>query len=322
MATVLGWILIGERMQLIQILSDVGAGKRGSHEGVKWLSQRSDTVFEREVIFENHLSSDFITPPAKYIDNLTAFFHQCLSPLSQHFQLSSFPFILSGDHANAIGTISALCHTFPDKRIGVIWIDAHADLHTPYTTPSGNLHGMSLAALTRQDNQTWSKHLLSDEIIQYWQQLKQLAPQSKGILPGDLCFLGLRDCEPEEIALLNQFNIPYFSVEKIREMGIEQVLTQVKQQFDDVDMVYLSFDVDALDADLLSATGTPVKGGFTEQEVKWLLSELLHLPSLAVFELTEFNPTLSSDTSQYERVGRLFRRALRLIEKREMKKAV
>lgn len=75
MATVLGWILIGERMQLIQILSDVGAGKRGSHEGVKWLSQRSDTVFEREVIFENHLSSDFITPPAKYIDNLTAFFH-------------------------------------------------------------------------------------------------------------------------------------------------------------------------------------------------------------------------------------------------------
>ncbi|QIM62389.1 hypothetical protein A1D29_03240 [Pasteurellaceae bacterium Orientalotternb1] len=309
-------------MQLIQILSDVGAGKRGSHEGVKWLSQRSDAVFERNVIFENNLPSDFTTPPAKYIDNLTAFFHQFLPLLSQCFQSSSFPVILSGDHANAIGTISALCHAFSDKRIGVIWIDAHTDLHTPYTTPSGNLHGMSLAALTRQDNKPFSKHSLSDKIGQYWQQLKQLAPQSKGILPNDLCFLGVRDCEPEEVALLNQFHIPYFSVEKIREMGIEQVLTQVKQQFDDVDLVYLSFDVDALDADLLSATGTPVKGGFTEQEVNWLLRELLHLPSLAVFELTEFNPTLSSDTIQYERVGRLFKSALMQIEKREMKKAV
>ncbi|MDO4697983.1 MAG: arginase [Pasteurellaceae bacterium] len=303
-----------QTVNIVQILSDVGAGKRGTHLGVQWLCEQANLISPPEYIFVNQADSPFCQPPAKYIDNLTAFFQRFLQPLSEIYQQPAFPVILSGDHSNAIGTISALCHAYPDKRIGVIWIDAHADLHTPYTTPSGNIHGMTLAALIREDNQENAKQIVPVEVADYWQKLKQLAPQSAGILPQDLCFLGLRDYEPEERALLERWQIPHYSSEKMRQLGIEQVLHQVKTQFADLDMVYVSFDIDSLDSDLLSATGTPVAQGFSESELAEILAILLDLPNLAVFELTEFNPTLSADTAQYEMIYRLFDKALKQLQ--------
>ncbi|MGX2956758.1 arginase [Ursidibacter arcticus] len=303
-----------QTINIIQILSDIGAGKRGSHEGVKWLCERHS--IQPSTIFENHSDSKYLTPPAKYIDNLTAFFQQFIPTLTQYYQQPEFPVILTGDHSNAIGTLSALCNAYPKQRIGVIWIDAHADLHTPYTTPSGNIHGMSLAALLRQDNLSQQIHTLTPEVEYYWQHLKQLAPTSRGILPQDICFLGLRDFESQELALIEELSIPYYSTQKMRELGFEKVLTQVKQQFADVDLLYVSFDVDALDSGLISATGTPVSEGFTEIEIATLLEQLLALPNLSVFEITEFNPTLSKNAEEYEMVYRLFRQALAQIEKR------
>ncbi|MGX2949764.1 arginase [Ursidibacter sp. B-7004-1] len=303
-----------QTINIIQILSDIGAGKRGSHEGVKWLCERHS--IQPVAMFENHSDSKHLTPPAKYIDNLTAFFQQFIPTLTQYYQQPEFPVILTGDHSNAVGTLSALCNAYPNKRIGIIWIDAHADLHTPYTTPSGNIHGMSLAALLRQDNLSQQIHTLTPEVESYWQHLKQLAPTAQGILPKDICFLGLRDFEPQEQALIEELSIPYYSTQKIRELGFEKVLTQVKQQFADVDLLYVSFDVDALDANLISATGTPVSEGFTETEMTVLLEQLLALPNLSVFEITEFNPTLSENAEEYEMVYRLFRQALAQIQKR------
>ncbi|MGX2966672.1 arginase [Ursidibacter sp. B-7004-1] len=303
-----------QTINIIQILSDIGAGKRGSHEGVKWLCERHS--IQPVAMFENHSDSKHLTPPAKYIDNLTAFFQQFIPTLTQYYQQPEFPVILTGDHSNAVGTLSALCNAYPNKRIGIIWIDAHADLHTPYTTPSGNIHGMSLAALLRQDNLSQQIHTLTPEVESYWQHLKQLAPTARGILPKDICFLGLRDFEPQEQALIEELSIPYYSTQKMRELGFEKVLTQVKQQFADVDLLYVSFDVDALDAGLISATGTPVSEGFTETEMTVLLEQLLDLPNLSVFEITEFNPTLSENAEEYEMVYRLFRQALAQIQKR------
>lgn len=304
-------------MQFIQVLSDLGAGKRGSHHGVKWLCERHAIDKKLSLVFHNNYPSQILQPPAKYIDSLSAFFYDLLPSLSQQFQQPSFPVILSGDHSNAIGIISALCHAYPEKRIGVIWVDAHADLHTPYTTPSGNIHGMSLAALLRDDNLVNQHNAVSDEVKAYWQQLKNLAPNAKGIAPQDLCFLGVRELESEEIALLTQYEIPSFSVEQMREIGIEQVLAKVKQQFADVDLIYLSFDVDSLDSSLLLATGTPVAQGFNEEELHKVLAALIALPNLKAFELTEFNPTLCADNTQHERVYRLFAGALAEIAKRK-----
>lgn len=310
----------GKTMQsihFIQILSDIGAGKRGSHEGVKWLMQRHQ--LSQTTVFENHSETEFLQKPAKYIDNLQQFFQALLPRLSNIYKNEPFPLLLSGDHSNAIGTISALCKAYPEHRIGVVWIDAHADLHTPYTTPSGNLHGMSLAALIREDNQECALHSVNQNAQEHWQALKQLAPQSQGILPQDICFLGLRDYEPPEAALLERFNIPRFSSKQIRELGFESVFEAMKKQFNQVDMLYVSLDVDSLDSRLLDATGTPVIDGFTEQEVSSLLAHLLAHPKLAAFEITEFNPTLSPETKQYELVARLLAEVVTHIKNRPIK---
>lgn len=308
-----------QSIHFIQILSDIGAGKRGSHEGVKWLTEQHS--IDSFTCFENHADSTLLAPPAKYIDNLAAFFRQFTPPLVELFRQSSFPIILSGDHSNAIGTISALCHAYPNKRIGVIWIDAHADLHTPYTTPSGNLHGMSLAALIRQDNQACAKHHVNSELAGYWQQLKQLAPDSIGIQPQDICFLGLRDYEEQEAALIARHNIPHYSTAEMRNLGFEAVFNRLEAQFNEVDLVYVSFDVDSLDSALLTATGTPVADGFSEQELNDILSRVLALPHLAAFEITEFNPTLSTDHHQHALISRLFGQALAQIQQRYCKKS-
>lgn len=299
-----------QAIQFIQVLSGIGAGKLGSDEGARWLSKRHQLS---TLPFENQVESQYLTPPAKYIDNLTAFFKQFSPTLQKVYQSTHFPVILSGDHSNAIGIISALLATYPEKRVGIIWIDAHADLHTPYTTPSGNLHGMSLAALIREDNQACAEHIVSQDRAEYWQQLKNLAASSKGIAAADICFLGLRDYEPAEEALLERYKIPHYSSNRMRELSFEQVFAEVRKQFADVDLVYVSFDVDSLDSDLFNATGTPVNQGFSEQELAEILDEVLALPKLCAFEITEFNPSLSDETEQYELISRLFAHATQRI---------
>ena len=100
-----------------------------------------------------------------------------------------FPFMLSGDHSSAVGTISGIKAANPSSRIGVIWIDAHADLHSPFTTPSGNVHGMTLMALLNQDNYNRRLHELDHLTSQQWDKLKKLDSISPKIhvmtcLPG------------------------------------------------------------------------------------------------------------------------------------------
>lgn len=303
-----------QAIQFIEVLSGIGAGKLGSEDGVKWLTKQQQ--LSPLLTFENQVESQFLTPPAKYIDNLTAFFQGFSQPLQAVYQSADFPVILSGDHSNAIGTVSAFLSANPDKHVGIIWIDAHADLHTPYTTPSGNLHGMSLAALIREDNQACAEHYVGEMQTAYWNGLKNLTSHTKGILPKDICFLGLRDYEPAEAALLEKYDISHYSTQKMREVGFDAVFEAVNAQFAEVDLLYVSFDVDSLDSALLNATGTPVEQGFTEKELAEILEAVLALPNLAVFELTEFNPNLSEDTAQYALVSRLFALAVARISQK------
>ena len=85
-----------------------------------------------------------------------------------------FPLVLSGDHSSALGTMAGLKRAYPTQKIGVIWIDAHADLHSPYSTPSGNIHGMPLAAALANDNRTDQRNLVEGQILKDWDELKSL----------------------------------------------------------------------------------------------------------------------------------------------------
>ncbi|MBF0784571.1 arginase family protein [Muribacter muris] len=300
-------------MKFIQIRSEIGAGKIGTTAGVDWLWTRYQQEYGETPshCFSLQTVSDYKFAEAKYIDTLCQFFRrQVVPPLSEIIAQAALPIVISGDHSNTIATLSALCRANPDKRIGVVWIDAHCDLHTPFTTPSGNLHGMSLAAVTRQDNLAAQSRQPSEMVQGLWQQLKKLAPESCGIQLSDLCFLGLRSYEAAEKALLSEHSIPHFSVEEIRQIGLDNVLNMVAQQFEAVDLLYVTFDVDALDAELIPCTGTPEPNGFREQEVAQILQAVLGSPKLAMFEITELNPALSVNSQDYERVYRLFKFAV------------
>lgn len=293
-------------LHFVHILSDIGAGKLGTTEGVKRISDRFALTEKSHSQYALQDYSPTAFKDAKHIDKLTAFFQDFSSSLTKQFQQAEFPVVISGDHSNAAGVISAFCNAYPEKRVGVLWIDAHADLHTPYTTPSGNIHGMSLSVPTAQDNTECQTRQPTSEVVQYWEKLKALTASSKGVLPQDLCFLGLRSYEVPEAELLKRYQMPHFSVLDIREKGMKNVLQQVEQHFSKVDVLYVSFDVDALDASLIPATGTPEPEGFSPLELQQILDFALSLPQTKLFEITEFNPTLDADTHKHEAIYQLF----------------
>ena len=109
-----------------------------------------------------------------------------------------FPLVLSGDHSIGGATISGIKMAKPNSRLGVIWIDAHADLHTPYTTPSGNVHGMPIAIAINEDNMECAVHEVDPETVGYWNQLKNMGNKEPKVLQEDSVCMYLRDHEKEE----------------------------------------------------------------------------------------------------------------------------
>src|SRR5690606_37891944 len=116
-----------------------------------------------------------------------------------------FPIVVGGDHSIAIGSVSGTKMAFPDQRLGVVWIDAHADLHSPWTTPSGSVHGMPLALLMHIDKRGRNRPRVYT--MDTWDRLRKIGVSEHKMTPRDLVFIGLRDYEPEEQAILEEFNI-------------------------------------------------------------------------------------------------------------------
>jgi arginase len=212
----------------------------------------------------------------------------------------SFPIVLSGDHSSAIGTITGLKMAYPDKRIGVIWIDAHADLHSPFTTPSGNVHGMPLAALLGFDNLPFKKNNIDKATSDLWNQLKNLGGINPKVEADDIVFLALRDYEPEEGDLIVKNGIAVYTTQQIRSKGIENTCRKVLADLDSCDYLYISFDVDSLDPSVSKGTGTTAKGGLLEREMATLILGLFRLEEVICFEITEVNPTLDNENTMAE----------------------
>ena len=138
---------------------------------------------------------------AKRIDGLEVVFNSLNEKVSSILGKNQFPLVIAGDHGSAGGTISGIKTAFPGKRLGVVWIDAHADLHTPYTTPSGNVHGMPLATAINEDNIPCKSNEVPKDTMMIWNGLKNLGGAPK-LLPEDLIFIGVRDTEAQEDALM------------------------------------------------------------------------------------------------------------------------
>jgi arginase len=208
---------------------------------------------------------------------------------------NQFPLVISGDHSSALGTMSGIKKHYQEKRMGVVWIDAHADLHSPFTSPSGNIHGMPLAAALNSDNLECKINEVAEDQVDLWDQLKSIGINGAKAIPSDVVFFGLRDTESPEDEFMARNDIRNFTVEETRFRGLETCIHEALDQLKDCDVLYISFDVDSMDCDRISyGTGTPVPRGFDPEEIVEIISKLLLTDRVACLEFVEINPLLDN----------------------------
>jgi arginase len=197
--------------------------------------------------------------------------------------------------------------------LGVIWIDAHADLHTPYTTPSGNMHGMPIATAISEDNLDSKVHDVDDKTIKIWNQLKNIGNLGQKVLPEDVVFISLRDFEKEEKHIIEKYGIKVIPTSEVRRNGAENVSRKVLRYLSDCTDIYVSFDVDSLDSSISKGTGTPVGNGLREREAEDLISKFMQNRKVCCFEITEVNPTLDKENLMAEIAFNILQRSVNIL---------
>ncbi len=288
----------------VKIRSEIAAGTRGSSLGIEAMEiaaiNDKNTLFKDvdsvELADQNHLLHDKIdTPHAIRIEGLKKVLETLMNGVKGELDKGKFPIVLSGDHSNAAGTIAGVKAANPDKRVGVIWVDAHGDLHTPYTTPSGNMHGMPVAISLGADNLKNQINDISEKEKTIWNELKNLGGIQPKIEPSDVVFFAVRDTEEPEDRLGEEHGIKNYKVEEIRYRSIDVCLKEAEESLSHCDVIYISFDVDSMDCDLISyGTGTPVQKGLDEEEAYTILHYFLSLKKTACIEFVEINPLLDN----------------------------
>ena len=289
-------------LKFIKNRSDIGAGTRGSDIGIDAIEiaaiNAGSDYFMRYPFVDLETDNETVYDKVKttFAKRITHVREQCqrVSDMTQQTLTEGyFPVVLSGDHSSALGTISGIKARFPDKRLAVIWIDAHADLHSPYTSPSGNVHGMPLAAALNVDNIEDQVNEVRDQTLAEWERLKNIGTEGAKVTPDNLIFFGVRDTEAPEDHLRERHDIRNYMVHEVRYRGLDVCLDEAIEQLDGCEMIYISFDVDSLDCDLISkGTGTPVSKGFDTLEVKRIINRFLATGKVICLEVCEVNPLL------------------------------
>ncbi|ESO92074.1 hypothetical protein LOTGIDRAFT_204097 [Lottia gigantea] len=188
---------------------------------------------------------------------------------------------LGGDHSMAMGTIHGHAQVEPD--LVVVWVDAHADINTPLTSPSGNIHGMPLSFIVK-------------ELDGYVPTVKGFEWVKPCLSVKDLVYIGLRDVDPGERWIIEKFGIKAFSMQEVDKLGIREVMEQALKAIDPSGTrpIHLSFDVDALDPTITPSTGTPVHGGLSFREGQYIMEELANTGRLNCIDVAEVNPSLGN----------------------------
>jgi arginase len=315
-----------KKTQILGVTSELGAGTRGSSLGLDALQIASLTkdrnFFRRNAehrlkTVNNHLYKKVEEPYAKRLSGIAEMYGRIESEVSQNLLHGHFPVIIAGDHSSAGGTIAGIKKAYPNKRLGVIWVDAHADLHSPYTSPSGNVHGMPLATAIHEDNLECKNNQPEDETIWHWNVMKG---SNQRVKPEDIFFIGVRSTEEPEQALMERHQIPNIQVEEMRKIGAEATAQRALAHLKDCDLLYLSFDVDSMDPSVSEGTGTPVPGGFEVDEVREILLNLVSDQRLCCFEMVEINPLLDlKGNSMAEAAFSIFKPVFEKIQKQHCK---
>ncbi len=311
-----------KNIKLIEVPSEIGAGTRGASLGIAaikiaaldFMSNFFVHFPSEKIPAENNLLFEPISSPyAKRIKGIISMYEKVSTSLVDTIKGGFFPVVLSGDHSIGGATIAGLKMAKPKSKLGVIWIDAHADLHTPYTTPSGNMHGMPLAAAIGEDNNEHAVHNLDAETKKQWDTLKGFGKIQPKVLPEDIVFIGLRDFEKEEKALIDKHGIKVITTNEVRRKGAENIARSVLRYLSDCTDIYVSFDVDSLDSSISKGTGTPVSNGLREREAEDLISKFMQNRKVCCLEVTEVNPTLDKENLMAEIAFNILQRSVNVL---------
>jgi arginase len=184
-----------------------------------------------------------------------------------------FPIVLGGDHSIAVGSVVGCAR---GERSGVVWVDAHGDFNTPGTSPSGNVHGMPLAALCG----------LGDP------RMAGIGGRTPAIRPEDVVLIGIRDLDPQERALMQEAGVNVFTMKEIDRLGLPAIAEQTFERLTGLARVHVSFDADVLDPEIAPGVGTPVPGGLTYREAHLLMELFADWGRVTSLDLVEVNPVL------------------------------
>jgi arginase len=289
------------QIRVIGAPMDLGADRRGVDIGpsaIRYaglsdqLRQMGYTVLDvGNVVIPQPESQPIGNSRVKYLEPIVQVAGELSALVTAALEAGEFPLILGGDHSIALGSISGVARVHKD--VSVIWVDAHGDFNTEETTPSGNIHGMVLAALAGLGQS----------------QLVNFGGWTPKIDASKLVIVGARALDPGEQALLRKHHIHVFTMSEIDEQGMHRVMQQALEITDD-SPIHLSLDLDALDPQEAPGVGTPVRGGLSYREAHLVMEHICDSRRLISMDVVEVNPLLDHKNETASLAVELIRSAL------------
>jgi arginase len=276
-------------LAILGVPLDLGAGRRGVDMGpsalrVAGLNARlaslGYTVEDLGNVAAAQAESVKLgAPTARYLKSIAATCKELATRVEKAAAQGRFPLVLGGDHSVAVGTVNGMAARLERRKqkLGVIWMDAHSDMNTPETSPSGNVHGMPLAAIIGRGPR----------------ELTHLGGRSPAVEPRNVVLVGIRDVDGTEKALVHSSGVRAFTMRDIDERGMRAVMTDaIAFASQGTAAIHLSLDMDGIDPDEAPGVGTPVRGGITYREAHLAMEMLCDSRLLGSMEVVEVNPVL------------------------------
>jgi len=276
-----------EKIRIIGVPMDLGASRRGVDMGpsalrvaglqsrLKQLGRQVEDIGNLQV--RQPEEQPYGEKKARYLDEIAEACKGLADIVKKTLDEDFVPLVLGGDHSIAVGTTAGTAAHFnkDSKRIGVIWLDAHGDMNTPESSPSGNVHGMPLASIMGYGPP----------------ELTKLAGITPMVEPRNVALVGIRDLDSKERRLMKDTGVRVFTMRDIDERGMREVMVEaLRFTTDDTVGVAVSLDMDFVDPTDAPGVGTPVRGGVTYREAHLALEMIADSKSMVSFELVEINP--------------------------------
>jgi arginase len=280
---------MAEKIRIIGVPMDLGASRRGVDMGpsalrVAGLQSRLKQLGRQCEDFGNIAvpqpeEQHYGEKNAKYLGEIAETCKGLAGIVEKTLDEDLFPVVLGGDHSIAAGTAAGVASYFNKrtKRIGMIWLDAHADMNTPESSPSGNIHGMPLAAIMGFGPR----------------ELTELATAKPMVQPRNVALVGVRDLDAKERRLIKESGVHIFTMRDVDERGMREVMSEaIRFAGDETAGIAVSLDMDFVDPSDAPGVGTPVRGGATYREAHLALEMIADSRAIVSFELVEINPVI------------------------------